>query len=110
MITTTTIEKAGLGGHQRPATPKSSTLTSYASARRPSSPRPQIPHRLLNRNRETPPHRQDPEEAPGIALGALLIYLTARDLPARELRTGWAIAQKWLAELVDARHCREGVA
>jgi len=102
--------KKAAGRAATTATTKSSTLASYASARRPSSPGPQIPHRLLNRNRETPPHRQDPEEAPGIALGALLIYLTARDLPARELRTGWAIAQKWLAELVDARHCREGVA
>jgi|GEM_PF-1830586 len=40
----------------------------------------------------------------GPALGALLVYLLGRDLPVQERRTGWALAEKWADELVDAKH------
>lgn len=38
------------------------------------------------------------------ALGALLVYLLARNLPAQERRTGWDLVEKWAGELVDAKH------
>lgn len=44
------------------------------------------------------------EDATGIALGSLLVYLVSRPLPRVERGVGWALAQRWLAELIDARH------
>ncbi|HOI37487.1 MAG TPA: hypothetical protein PLF11_08905 [Bacillota bacterium] len=54
-------------------------------------------------------YRQEPyvssfKSEVGPALGALLVYLLARDLPVQERRTGWALAEKWADELVDAKH------
>jgi len=40
------------------------------------------------------------------ALGYLILYLVGRNLPGRECRTGWALAERWLRELVAARHWR----
>ena len=36
----------------------------------------------------------------GTALGWLLLYLLGRDLPRRETQTGWALAERWLEEIV----------
>jgi len=86
-------KKAGAGGH--PAVAILERHQAYRPARRPStrfSPRSVRPVR--------------PANADPIALGWLVLYLTGRDLPRQERRTGWALAQRWLSEFVAARHCR----
>ena len=37
------------------------------------------------------------------ALGALLLYIMSRSLPNEEQRLGWALVERWTAQLVEAR-------
>lgn len=71
-------KRAGHGGQRRPATTTRSG--SYQRSTVASSP--------------------DTKSA----LGGLLIYLLGRELPARERRTGWALAERWAVEMIDAKH------
>jgi hypothetical protein len=45
-----------------------------------------------------------PHAATVAATGALALYLIARVLPQQERAFGWALVEKWLTELVEARH------
>jgi hypothetical protein len=40
----------------------------------------------------------------GDAVGALLLYVLARPLPLSERAFCWALAERWLAELVDRNY------
>ena len=47
-------------------------------------------------------------DATSEALGGLMVYLLRRPLPPQERRVGWALAEKWLGEIVEARHFHVG--
>lgn len=63
----------------------------------------------LNRSQPYPPRpRRSSTDTrisllPGTALGWLIVYLVSRDLPEPERCLGWALAERWLAELVVTR-------
>jgi hypothetical protein len=56
-----------------------------------------------------PVHHGD-ADATAEAVGALTVYLVARILPRQERVFGWALVERWLREMIDARHRREVIA
>lgn len=83
-------EKAGRGGHRGPAATVHRRHQSYPSSRRLSTAAPKKV--LLH------------DDSTAAALGAVVLYAIARDLPRRERETAWALAERWASELVEARH------
>ena len=48
-----------------------------------------------------------PANTTATAVGALALYLIGRALPPTEPRFGWALAERWLGQLVVERHFAE---
>jgi hypothetical protein len=71
------------------------------------------------RDRRTPQLPQSPAPAPrsvasadGSLVGLLVLCLSAKakELPARQARRGWALAETWLREYVTIRHAQGAAA
>ena len=67
----------------------------YHFRHHPSSPCPRNPLSAVDRSASE-------------ALGWLAVYLMARRLPPQERRVGWALAERWLGELVEVKHFGAG--
>lgn len=60
-----------------------------------------------SRRVSTPPPKKVRDADPtGPALGALVLYLLGRTLPRAERRIGWELVDRWLRQLVSAKHFR----
>jgi len=93
----------------------SGQLTAVKLSRRASEYR--HPHHRVKRPRQIFPGRKDrrppqpPATAPmsnitGLPPLVLLLALQERDLPPKERRLVWALADRWAREIVDARLAR----
>lgn len=86
-------KKAGADRHPATTTRRQQTYTTY---RRMSSP-------FLRKHHPDRRDRRFPRKADQIALGLLVLGLQQPDLPARDRRRGWALAERWLIDLVETR-------
>lgn len=59
--------------------------------------------RISGQTQPYQPHAAPSRANTGDAVGAILIYLLGRPLPATESRVGWALAERWASELVDLK-------
>jgi hypothetical protein len=73
---------------------------SYTSLRPPSSP---FAGRIL-------PGRRRCASSDATSLGLLVLMLSQTgELPARQARRGWALAERWLGDLVGTKRMQEAV-
>ena len=42
-------------------------------------------------------------------VGALLVYLLARDLPLAERQMGWSLVERWLREVAESKRAAQSV-